>query len=177
MVTQCQLKLKVNWKVIPQDAGLFHRSLLENIKYGNVKASIEEIQEAAKNAHCEEFIDQLPDGYDSLVGERGVKLSGGQKQRIAFARAMLKKAPILILDEATSALDSVTEKYIQDSLKKLMKDKTTIVIAHRLSTVVDANRILVVDNGEIVEQGSHQELLTQGGHYARLWRMQQTFSG
>jgi ATP-binding cassette subfamily B protein len=126
----------------------------------------------AKLAHCDEFIRKCSDGYNSLVGERGTKLSGGERQRIAIARAMLAGSPILILDEATSALDSVTEKYIQNSLEKLMQNRTTIVIAHRLSTLAKMDRILVFDQGRVVEEGSHQELLTKGGHYARMWRMQ-----
>lgn len=167
-----QDSLRENITVIPQDTGLFHRTLLENIKYGNVDASDEEIYQAAKDAHCVEFIEQLPEKYESLVGERGVKLSGGQKQRISIARAMLKKTSILILDEATSALDSVTEKYIQGSLKKLMKNKTTIVIAHRLSTLSEMDRILVFSNGEIIEDGSHDELVRKDSHYKKLWQMQ-----
>jgi ATP-binding cassette subfamily B protein len=126
----------------------------------------------SKKAHCDEFIIQLPEGYQSLVGERGVKLSGGQRQRIAIARAMLKNAPILILDEATSSLDSITEKYIQDALYLLMKGKTTIVIAHRLSTLSKMDRILVFDKGEIIEDGTHEQLLAKGGHYAKMWHMQ-----
>jgi ATP-binding cassette subfamily B protein len=131
-----------------------------------------EVIAAAKQAHCHEFIMELPEGYQSLVGERGVKLSGGQRQRIAIARAMLKNAPILILDEATSALDSVTEKYIQDSFQALMRGKTTIVIAHRLSTLAAMDRILVFDKGEIIEDGTHAQLLEWKGHYAKMWHMQ-----
>ena len=167
-----QDSLRENITVIPQDTGLFHRTLFENIKYGNVEASEEEIYKAAKDAHCVEFIDQLPEKYESLVGERGVKLSGGQKQRISIARAMLKKTPILILDEATSALDSVTEKYIQSSLRKLMKNRTTIVIAHRLSTLSEMDRILVFSQGEIIEDGTHDELIRKDSHYKKLWQMQ-----
>lgn len=167
-----QDSLRENITVIPQDTGLFHRTLFENIKYGNVEASDEEIYKAAKDAHCEEFIEQLPEKYESLVGERGVKLSGGQKQRISIARAMLKKTPILILDEATSALDSVTEKYIQSSLRKLMKNRTTIVIAHRLSTLSEMDRILVFSQGEIIEDGTHDELIRKDSHYKKLWQMQ-----
>lgn len=122
--------------------------------------------------YCDEFINQLPEGYQSLVGERGIKLSGGQRQRIAIARAMLKNAPILILDEATSSLDSVTEKYIQDALYLLMKDKTTIVVAHRLSTLSKMDRILMFDKGEIIEDGTHEQLLAKNCHYARMWHMQ-----
>ncbi len=158
--------------LIPQDPILFHRSLEDNIRYGRVDASEQDVIEAAKLAHCDEFIKQCPGGYKALVGERGTKLSGGEKQRIAIARAMLFKSPILILDEATSALDSVTEKYIQDSLEKLMANRTTIVVAHRLSTLSKMDRILVFDQGKIIEHGSHQELLNKNGHYAHMWQMQ-----
>ena len=151
---------------------MFHRTLEQNIHYGNEDASKEEVLKAAELAHCDAFIKKCPQGYDSLVGERGTKLSGGERQRIAIARAILAASPILILDEATSALDSVTEKYIQDSLEKLMENRTTIVIAHRLSTLAKMDRILVFDQGKIVEEGSHQALLSEGGHYARLWQMQ-----
>ena len=164
--------LRKNIALIPQDPILFHRSLKDNILYGQVEASLEEMQKAAKLAHCDEFIKKCSKGYDSLVGERGTKLSGGEKQRIAIARAMLLKAPILILDEATSALDSVTEKYIQDSLENLMANRTTIVVAHRLSTLSKMDRILVFDQGKIIEQGSHLELLKTQGHYAHMWQMQ-----
>ncbi len=164
--------LRGNIALIPQDPILFHRSLEDNIRYGRVEASKEEVIESAKLAHCDEFIKQCAKGYSTLVGERGTKLSGGEKQRIAIARAMLLKAPILILDEATSALDSVTEKYIQDSLDKLMANRTTIVVAHRLSTLSKMDRILVFDQGKIIEQGSHLELLNKKGHYAHMWQMQ-----
>ena len=158
--------------LIPQDPILFHRSLEDNIHYGRVEASQDEVIAAAKLAHCDEFIKQCSKGYSTLVGERGTKLSGGEKQRISIARAMLLKAPILILDEATSALDSVTEKYIQDSLEKIMANRTTIVVAHRLSTLSKMDRILVFDQGKIIEQGSHLELLDKKGHYAHMWQMQ-----
>ncbi len=158
--------------LIPQDPVLFHRSLLDNIRYGRTEASKEEVIAVAKLAHCDEFIRRCPEGYDSLVGERGTKLSGGERQRIAIARAMLTTAPILILDEATSALDSVTERFIQDGLEKLMENRTTLVIAHRLSTLAKMDRILVFDQGKIVEQGSHLELLAKEGHYQRMWQMQ-----
>ena len=164
--------LRKNIALIPQDPILFHRSLKDNILYGQVEASLEEMQKAAKLAHCDEFIKKCSKGYDSLVGERGTKLSGGEKQRIAIARAMLLKAPILILDEATSALDSITEKYIQDSLENLMTNRTTIVVAHRLSTLSKMDRILVFDQGKIIEQGSHLELLKMQRHYAHMWQMQ-----
>ncbi|MBL0319278.1 MAG: ABC transporter ATP-binding protein [Alphaproteobacteria bacterium] len=158
--------------MIPQDTSLFHRSLMDNIRYGNIDATDEEVIIASKRAHCHEFISQLPQGYDSEVGERGVKLSGGQRQRIAIARAMLKNAPILILDEATSALDSVTEKHIQEGLHSLMQGRTTIVIAHRLSTLSEMDRILVFDKGHVIEDGTHEQLLKINGHYARMWHMQ-----
>jgi ATP-binding cassette subfamily B protein len=158
--------------LIPQDPLLFHRSLEENIRYGRIDASKEEVIEAAKLAHCDGFIRKSPQGYDSLVGERGTKLSGGERQRIAIARAMLAGSPILLLDEATSSLDSVTERYIQDSLEKLMQNRTTVVIAHRLSTLAKMDRILVFDQGRVVEEGSHNDLLSKEGHYARMWRMQ-----
>lgn len=158
--------------LIPQDPLLFHRSLEENIQYGNIEASKEEIIQAAKLAHCDEFIKKCPHGYASLVGERGTKLSGGERQRIAIARAMLAGSPILILDEATSSLDSITENFIQESLEYLMKNRTTIVIAHRLSTLAKMDRILVFDQGKIVEEGSHSELLAKQGHYSHMWQMQ-----
>lgn len=158
--------------LIPQDPLLFHRTLEENIQYGNIEASEEDIIQAAKQAHCDEFIKKCPNGYASLVGERGTKLSGGERQRIAIARAMLAGAPILILDEATSSLDSVTEKFIQESLERLMQNRTTIVIAHRLSTLAKMDRILVFDQGRVVEEGSHDELIAKGGFYAYMWKMQ-----
>jgi len=169
-VTQQSLREQI--ALIPQDISLFHRTLMENIRFGNTKATDEEIIEIARKAHCHEFISQLPKGYQSLVGERGIKLSGGQRQRIAIARAMLKNAPILILDEATSSLDAITEKYIHDALNLIMQNKTTIVIAHRLSTLSKMDRILVFDNGEIIEDGTHKELLEKAGHYAKMWEMQ-----
>lgn len=161
-----------NIAVVPQDPSLFHRALLDNICYGRIDATVEDVITAAKKAHAHEFISQLPQGYDSLVGERGVKLSGGQRQRIAIARAILKNAPILILDEATNQLDSVTEHNIQESLRELMQNKTSIVIAHRLSTLLYMNRILVFDQGKIVEDGTHSQLLKQGGLYKMLWDAQ-----
>lgn len=169
-VTQDSLREQI--ALIPQDITLFHRSLLDNIRFGNPCATDEEIIEISKKAHCHEFISQLSAGYQSLVGERGIKLSGGQRQRIAIARAMLKNAPILILDEATSSLDSITEKYIQDALQVLMQGKTTIVIAHRLSTLSTLDRILVFDQGKIIEDGTHAELIALNGHYAKMWHMQ-----
>ena len=158
--------------LIPQDPVLFHRTLRENICYGKPEATDEEILRSALLAHCDEFIRNLPNGYEAKVGERGTKLSGGEKQRIAIARAILMDAPILILDEATSALDSVTESHIQDSLAKLMQNRTTIVIAHRLSTLSRMDRILVFDQGKIVEEGTHASLLSKGGLYSIMWKMQ-----
>jgi ATP-binding cassette subfamily B protein len=167
-----QESLREHIAMIPQDVSLFHRTLLENIRYGRTDATDEEVIQASKQAHCHEFISQLTEGYNALVGERGIKLSGGQRQRIAIARALLKNAPILILDEATSALDSLTEKLIQDSLHTLMQGRTTIVIAHRLSTLSEMDRILVFDNGQIVEDGTHADLIRAKGHYSRMWAMQ-----
>ncbi len=169
-VTQDSLRESVS--MIPQEPLLFHRSLMENIRYGRLDASDDEVIEAAKKAHAHEFILQTEKQYNSLVGERGVKLSGGQRQRIAIARAILKDSPILILDEATSALDSVTEKKIQAGLETLMKGRTVVVVAHRLSTIADMDRILVFDQGKIIEDGSHGQLLQRNGHYAHLWNMQ-----
>lgn len=170
-VTQDSLRESIS--MIPQDPVLFHRSLLENIRYGKLDASDDDVIEAAKKANAHDFILQTEAGYASLVGERGVKLSGGQRQRIAIARAILKDSPILILDEATSSLDSVTEKKIQQGLECLMVNKTVVVIAHRLSTISDMDRILVFDEGAIIEDGNHQTLLkNELGHYSKLWNMQ-----
>lgn len=158
---------------VPQEPMMFHRSIRENIRYGKLDASDDDVIAAAKKANAHEFISKLPQGYDTLVGERGVKLSGGQRQRIAIARAIIKDAPILVLDEATSALDSESEKLIQEALWKLMENRTTIVIAHRLSTIQKMDRIVVLDEGEIAEQGSHQQLLQRkNGTYAKLWKHQ-----
>lgn len=168
-----QESLRNHIALIPQESSLFHRSIMENIRYGKLDATDEEVMEAAKKAHCHEFIGELKEGYGSLVGERGVKLSGGQRQRIAIARAILKDAPILILDEATSSLDTVTERCIQDSMQKLMEKRTVIAVAHRLSTLQDMDRILVFDKGAIIENGSHDELVSKkDGRYAQLWKMQ-----
>ncbi|MDD4914273.1 MAG: ABC transporter ATP-binding protein [Methylococcales bacterium] len=158
--------------LIPQDPSLFHRSLRDNIGYGRLGVDDREVAAAARMANADEFIQAMTDGYDSLVGERGVKLSGGQRQRIAIARVMLKDAPILILDEATASLDSLTEKTIQDNLDRAMGRKTVIAIAHRLSTIAHLDRILVFDKGRIVEDGSHEQLLARQGSYYRLWSMQ-----
>jgi ATP-binding cassette subfamily B protein len=167
-----QASLRKNIAYVPQEPLLFHRSLRENIAYGKPDATDDEIRDAAKKAHATEFIDKLPQGLDTMVGERGVKLSGGQRQRIAIARALLKDAQILVLDEATSALDSESEKLIQASLNELMKNRTAIVIAHRLSTIQKMDRIVVLENGVVIEDGSHGELLKQKGTYAQLWAHQ-----
>jgi ATP-binding cassette subfamily B protein len=167
-----QSELRKHVSYVPQEPLLFHRSLAENIAYGKPDATEKEIEKISKLAHAHEFIDELPEKYGTLVGERGVKLSGGQKQRVAIARAMLKDAPILVLDEATSALDSESELLIQDALQKLMRGRTAIVIAHRLSTIQKMDKIIVLDNGIIVEEGSHDELLKHKGSYAKLWAHQ-----
>jgi len=157
---------------VPQEPLLFHRSIYENIAYGDPKASRKEVLDAAERAHADEFIRGLEKGYDTIVGERGVKLSGGQRQRVAIARALLKNAPLLVLDEATSSLDSVSERYITDAMGDLMAHRTTIVVAHRLSTIRRLDRILVIQEGRIVEDGSHEELLDSNGLYAELWSHQ-----
>ena len=167
-----QKSLRENIAYVPQETALFHRSIAENIAYAKPDASFAEILRAAKLANADRFIKDLPNGYDTLVGERGIKLSGGQRQRIAIARAILKDAPILVLDEATSALDSESESLIQKALKQLMKDRTSLVIAHRLSTVASLDRIIVLKDGEIIEQGSHHDLVKKGGEYSKLWSRQ-----
>jgi len=160
--------------IVPQDAVIFSTSALENIRYGKPEATDEETKAAAKAAFADEFITRLPEGYDTFLGERGVRLSGGQRQRIAIARAMLKNSPLLLLDEATSALDAESERMVQAALESAMKDRTTLVIAHRLATVQQADRILVLDHGKLVEQGTHTELVAKGGVYARLAALQFT---
>jgi len=157
---------------VPKSTSLFHRSIVENIRYERLSASDEEVIAAAKLAQADSFILELPEGYETKVGERGVMLSGGQRQRISVARAVLRNAPILLLDEATSALDSVSEAAIQESLVGLMRDKTVIAIAHRLSTLRAMDRIVIVENGEIVEDGNHEYLIGLGGVYASLWNSQ-----
>ena len=157
---------------VPQDPILFHRTLMENLRYGRRDASDEEVIEAAKKAKCHDFIQGLADGYDTFVGERGIKLSGGERQRVAIARAILKNAPILVLDEATSSLDSESEYLIQEALRELMKGKTVMVIAHRLSTIMQMDRIVVVEDGRVVDQGTHQELMSRAGMYQKLWKIQ-----
>ena len=166
-VLQSDLRRQIAY--VPQEPILFHRNLMENIKYGCPGATDAEAKEASRLAHAAEFIEKLPEGYDTLVGERGMKLSGGQKQRVAIARAMLVKAPILLLDEATSALDSKSEKLISEALDNLMKGRTTVVIAHRLSTIRKLDRIIVMKDGQAIEQGKHDELLEKKGVYAELW--------
>ena len=169
-VTQRSLREAISY--VPQESSLFHRSIYENIAYGKNDATREEVERAAVLANADEFIRELPDGYDTLVGERGVKLSGGQRQRIAIARAILKDAPILVLDEATSALDSESEALIQEALKNLMQGRTSIVVAHRLSTIAGLDKIVVLNEGKIVEQGTHHELLKNSGEYQKLWSRQ-----
>ncbi len=169
-VTQDSLRESIGY--VPQEPILFHRTLRENISYGKLDATQEEIEQAARMAYAHEFIQRLPHGYDTLVGERGIKLSGGERQRIAIARAILKNAPILLLDEATSALDSESEVAIQSALHELMKGKTVVAIAHRLSTLREMDRIIVMEDGLIVEDGTHASLLEKGGAYAALWNHQ-----
>ncbi|HUC88209.1 MAG TPA: ABC transporter ATP-binding protein [Candidatus Binatia bacterium] len=169
-LTQDDLRRSIAY--VPQEPIMFHRSLSDNISYGEFGASQSRLIRVAKMAHADDFIKQLPEGYQTLVGERGVKLSGGQRQRIAIARAMLKNAPILVLDEATSALDSDSELLIQDALWKLMEKRTAIVIAHRLSTIQKMDRIVVLEDGKVVEDGSHKQLIKAGGVYAQLWSHQ-----
>jgi len=170
-VTQGSLRSQI--ATIPQDPELFHRTIMDNIRFARIDATDEDVMDAAKKARCHDFIMELPQHYDSLVGERGVRLSGGQKQRIAIARAFLKNASILLLDEATSSLDSKTEDEIHRALHDVMHDKTVIVIAHRLSTLKEMDRILVFVDGDIVEDGSLTQLLQKKpGHFQQLWQMQ-----
>jgi ATP-binding cassette, subfamily B, heavy metal transporter len=170
-VTQASLRAAIG--IVPQDTVLFNDTIYYNIAYGRPDATREEVLQAARSAHIHAFIESLPQGYDSMVGERGLKLSGGEKQRVAIARAILKNPSILIFDEATSALDSKSEKAIQDELRHVAKNRTTLVIAHRLSTVVDAQQILVMDHGRIAERGTHRELLAKQGLYSQMWALQQ----
>lgn len=170
-VTQHSLRKAIG--IVPQDTVLFNDSILENVRYGDVTASDEEVLKAIHLAHLDDFISQLPKGVLTTVGERGLKLSGGEKQRVAIARTILKHPPILVFDEATSSLDSRSEQAILDSIKEVSKGYTSLVIAHRLSTVVDADKIILLNHGEVAEQGTHEQLLAQNGEYARLWRIQQ----
>ncbi|VAW51679.1 Efflux ABC transporter, permease/ATP-binding protein mlr7818, partial [hydrothermal vent metagenome] len=168
-----QNSLRDNIGIVPQDTVLFNYTIDHNIRYAKLDASDEEIQQAAKLANIHDFIISLPEGYQTVVGERGLKLSGGEKQRIAIARVILKNPRILVFDEATSSLDSHSEQLILESLKEVAEKHTTLVIAHRLSTIIDADNIVVLDKGKIVEQGTHQKLLEKKGLYAHLWKLQQ----
>ncbi|MCB0100234.1 MAG: ATP-binding cassette domain-containing protein, partial [Caldilineaceae bacterium] len=158
--------------LVPQDSTVFAASIAENIGFGRPGASRSEIEAAARTAMATDFIDRMPEGFDAIVGERGMTLSGGQRQRIAIARAVLRDAPILLLDEATSALDAESETLVQKALETLMRDRTTLVIAHRLATVLKADRILVINDGRLIEEGTHASLVAQGGIYARLAKLQ-----
>jgi subfamily B ATP-binding cassette protein MsbA len=164
--------LRQNISLVSQDVQLFNDTIENNIKYTKIGATRDEIINAARLANAEEFIEKMPDGYQTIVGQSGTKLSGGQKQRIAIARAILYNSPILLLDEATSALDSISEKLIQDALEKFMHNRTTIAIAHRLSTIINADKILVMQRGKIVESGTHSELIQSNGHYKKLYTTQ-----
>jgi ATP-binding cassette subfamily B protein len=169
-VTQDSLRARI--AVVPQDIALFHRSVLENIRYGRPEATDKDVYKAARDAYCDDFIRELPQGYDTIVGERGVRLSGGQRQRLGIARAFLKNAPILILDEATSALDTQSEREIQMALAELMRGRTVVAIAHRLSTVASFDRIVVLVDGRIAEDGPPSILREEGGVFGDLWRLQ-----
>jgi ATP-binding cassette subfamily B protein len=171
-VTQNSLHRAIG--VVPQDTVLFNDTILYNIAYGREGATREEIEAAARDAQIHDFIQSLPLGYETAVGERGLKLSGGEKQRVGIARTLLKDPPILLLDEATSALDTETEQEIQDALRRAGQGRTVLTIAHRLSTIAEADRIVVLEKGEIVEQGRHDDLLARGGRYAQLWQRQQS---
>lgn len=170
-MTQASLRAAIG--IVPQDTVLFNDTIYYNIAYGNPQASRAEVIAAARAAHIHAFIESLPQGYDTMVGERGLKLSGGEKQRVAIARTILKHPRILIFDEATSALDSRAEQAIQAELRQIARDRTTLVIAHRLSTVVHAQQIIVLDKGRIMERGTHDALLRAGGLYAQMWALQQ----
>jgi len=174
-VTQASVRQSIG--IVPQDTVLFNDTVEYNIAYGRPGATRAEVEEAARAARIHGFIESTPRGYQTMVGERGLKLSGGEKQRVAIARTLLKNPPILIFDEATSALDSANERAIQAELKSAAQNKTTLVIAHRLSTVVDAHEILVMEAGRIIERGTHQQLLVQGGRYADMWALQQSAEG
>jgi ATP-binding cassette subfamily B protein len=170
-VTQDSLRQAIG--IVPQDTVLFNDTIRYNIQYGNLDSTEQEVKEAAALAQIETFIESLPEGWDTKVGERGLKLSGGEKQRVAIARAILKRPDILVFDEATSSLDSSTEQAIQQTLKQVSSATTTMVVAHRLSTIVDADQILVMDGGIIIERGSHAELMQEKGEYRRMWDLQQ----
>ena len=170
-VSQASLRRAIG--IVPQDTVLFNESIFENVRYGRPDATDQAVEEAISLAMLDDLITRLPEGRETLVGERGLKLSGGEKQRVSIARTILKRSPILVFDEATSSLDSKSERAILKSLQDISRGHTSLAIAHRLSTIVDADRILVLDQGEIVEQGSHDELLAKDSHYAGLWRAQQ----
>jgi ATP-binding cassette, subfamily B, heavy metal transporter len=170
-VTQQSLRQSIG--IVPQDTVLFNDTVEYNIAYGRPGATRDEVEDAARSAHIHNFIVSTPKGYGTMVGERGLKLSGGEKQRVAIARTLLKNPPVLIFDEATSALDSANERAIQEELRSAARNKTALVIAHRLSTVIDAHQILVMDQGRILERGTHAELLAMNGRFAEMWRLQQ----